>query len=217
MSIPDIKQIMIGRISPCSVDGCTGNSHYTARGSRGFCGPHYERLRRHGDPLGGGTSLGEPMRFVREVALHHEGADCLIWPYSRNRDGYGSLRVNGKSACAHRYVCEIAHGAPPTPEHQAAHECGGGNLGCVSPRHLSWKTRQENKADELIHGTRNRGSRNGLSKLTAEQAREIIALRGQSSPRRLAVRFGVSEGTIRAAQAGKSWAWVNANSEGEAA
>jgi hypothetical protein len=116
--------------------------------------------------------------------------------------------VNGKRTVASRYVCELAHGAPPTPKHEAAHSCGNGKDGCVNQNHLSWKTRTENQADRLEHGTHNRGARQGRSKLNEDDVREIIALKGKEKQRDLAKRFGVTRMTVSSIHTGKNWAWV---------
>lgn len=42
---------MATQFKSCSVDGCNGNSHYTAHGSAGMCRKHYAKLQRHGDPM----------------------------------------------------------------------------------------------------------------------------------------------------------------------
>jgi hypothetical protein len=140
----------------------------------------------------------------------HHGDECLIWPFGTDGHGYGVLYIDGKRAGAHRYVCELAHGAPPTPKHEAAHSCGHGKDGCVNRNHLLWKTRIENQADRLEHGTHNRGTRQGGAKLTEDDVREIIALKGIEMQRNLAERFGVRRTTIASIQQGRNWAWVQA-------
>lgn len=175
--------------------------------TRGYCSAHYTRLRRHGDPLGGRTSPGDPLRFIKEIALNHTSKQCLTWPFCKNRDGYGQLWIEGKLAIASRYVCELAHGAPPTPEHQSAHSCGKGHEGCIAPGHLDWKTRAENMADTLEHGTRKRGESHVLAKLTEVDVREILTMKGERQCK-LAARFGVTPQTVSSIQSGKSWAWV---------
>lgn len=133
----------------CTVPGCTKLNK-----SRGFCSAHYERQRRHGDPLRGGvvgTSPAEPSRYFAETVLPLKSDDCLEWPYARSGVGYGQMRVDGRSVNVHRLVCLKAHGDPPTREHQAAHSCG--NRLCCNHRHLSWKTQAENELDKVAHGT----------------------------------------------------------------
>lgn len=178
--------------------------------AKGCCSAHYWHLRIHGDPLGGGTPKGELLRWVHDVAMHHTGDECLIWPYGKDRYGYGTLVADGKRIVASRYVCELAHGAHPTPNHEAAHSCGNGRNGCVNRNHLSWKTRTENQADRLEHGTHNRGARQGGAKLTEDDAREIIALKGIEMQSKLAERFGVARTTIASIHQGRNWAWLQA-------
>jgi hypothetical protein len=154
------------------------------------------------------TKPGEPLRFILEVALPHKGVECLTWPFNKNSKGYGRILIGGKKAIASRYVCELVHGAPPTPEHDAAHRCGKGHKGCIAPGHLSWKTPAENKADELIHGTRNRGDRNGRAKITEAEARVILALKGIKTQKELAERFSVSKQTVDRIHSGRRWSWL---------
>jgi hypothetical protein len=187
----------------CSIPDC-GKPHR----ARGFCFMHYQRHRDHGDPLAGRVPNGEALKFYSEVVLRHDGLDCLIWPFNMNPNGYGSMDVNGKKRIVSRLLCEDVNGPPPTPEHEAAHSCGKGHLGCVTKGHLAWKTSKENKADMLTHGTINRGTRNGQSKLTEDQAREILSLKGKNTVRELSSQFGVSPMVVSRIQNGKSWAWI---------
>lgn len=200
---------MADKFKACSIEGCNGNSHRSAHGSGGLCCAHYQRRKRLGDALAGGTMHGDLMRFAVEEALPYGGKDCLIWPFSRDGKGYGRLKIDGVSVAAHRYICKMAHGTPPTPEHEAAHSCGKGHLGCVNPNHLSWKTRPGNFADKLTHGTHNRGERHPLAKITEEVAREIISLKGKETQASVANRFGLAQTTVSQIQRGARWGWVN--------
>ncbi|MDR9777187.1 hypothetical protein RJJ65_32030 [Rhizobium hidalgonense] len=179
--------------------------------SKGYCSAHYMRMRAHGDPLAGGTSHGEPLRFTHEIAILHTGDGCLTWPFSKNGKGYGSLYVDGKPIIASRYVCELVNGPPPTPEHEAAHNCGKGHEGCIAPGHLEWKTHKENMADKVVHGTniRVRGERHHSAKLTEAEVREIRSLKGEETERAMAARFGVSNQTIHSILRRQIWAWVS--------
>ena len=176
--------------------------------SHGYCGAHGRRWRLYGDPLGSKPrSLGKAQRFLRDVVLTDErGAEdpCLIWPFARTGAGYAQVK---KSYVA-RIACEEANGPPPTPKHDAAHNCGKGHLGCVTKSHLRWATRIENMADTLIHGTRSRGEHRPTAKLTEADVLEIRDLCGHSFQRDIAERFGVSVPTVSAIQARKSWTWL---------
>src|SRR5690242_7424471 len=104
--------------------------------------------------------------------IHHRGEECLIWPSYRNALGYAQVWCDGKTQLAHRIMCRLAHGQPPTATHQAAHNCGNGRLACVNPVHLSWKTNSENQKDRRRHGT-HRGGRGPRTILSLEQIAEI--------------------------------------------
>jgi hypothetical protein len=121
--------------------------------------------------------------------IGHDGDDCLIWPFHKLPNGYGQFgtRRNGKvyMIYAHRFMCSLAHGCPPTREFEAAHRCG--NRACVNPGHLSWKTRAENQADRKRHGTARYGR-----KFSRETWIEIRALKGKMTQREIAAKYGVS-------------------------
>lgn len=187
----------------CSVEGCM-----SAHDAKGFCHRHYMRFRLHGDPLAGRKSTipkGTTGKFIAEVALRHEGDDCLDWPFSTVRN-YGQMVENGKHWIASRYVCTIVNGSPPTPKHEAAHYCG--NARCVNPKHIRWATAVENAGDKLIHGTVVLGSRQANSKLSEEDVRRVVELKGSMSNRKIAARFGVGSQTIDSIFNGKTWTHV---------
>ena len=184
----------------CSVTNCE-----KLVDSRGWCREHYGRWRRHGDPLGGRTSRGAVRRYMRDVVLPHEADECLFWPYSKDRGGYAQFDKH-RSVC--RYLCELSHGVPPTREHHAAHSCGKGKQGCVNKRHLSWKTRLENDADKLIHGTVLRGERQNGAKLTEENVRQIRLLKDTMLQREIGAMFGVNYITVNDIFHGRTWAWL---------
>jgi hypothetical protein len=98
---------------------------------------------------------------------------------------------------------------PPSSKYQAAHKCGNGHLGCVNPKHLSWKTRAENEADKIAHGTISRGERNGHAKLVEASVIAIIsrADRGETQ-QSLADSFGVHQSTISVIVHRKRWRYL---------
>lgn len=194
----------------CSVKGCRNRLH-----GRSYCCSHYSRWRRHGDPLAGIRYRGEIERFLRDVVLPYEGSECLLWPFPHNGNGYARYEVarqSGGRDYVHRIVCDHFNGPPPTPDHEAAHKCGRGHEGCVAGRHLRWATHAENMADTLAHGTRARGERNGHAKLTEENVRFILAMRGKMMQKELAAMFGVSRITVCDVQRGRRWRHVSSPS-----
>jgi hypothetical protein len=129
--------------------------------------------------------------------LDYPHADCcLIWPFGRHKDGYGTMGDAGKQTYAHRYICRLVHGEPPTPKHQASHSCNRGHDACVNPHHLSWKTPGANHKEGEWHPK---------IKLSAEKAAEIRALKGLEPVSETAHRYGVREITIRQVQSGRLW------------
>lgn len=186
----------------CSVEGC-GKPWY----ARGMCRAHYSRAKRYGDPTHPRpTNHGPSAKLIEMFAAGSFGDECVIWPMSRNADGYGKSRYNGVNVAAHRAICRIAHGEPPTAKHEAAHSCGNGKGGCVNPRHLRWATPKENSQDRSGHGTQ-RGELHPRAKLTESQVQEIRA-HPNGHGRKLADKFGVSTATIAMVRTGRNWAWL---------
>lgn len=188
-------------MSICSIENCGQKVK-----SRGWCSKHYQRWRFHRDPLFvTRTPPGDPQKFIDEVALNHVGVECLKWPYNRNPAGYGKITHNGKLEHVNRVVCEAVHGPAPTPEHEAAHSCGKGHEGCISPNHLSWKTPSENQQDKILHGTDNRGEKHPLAKLTEDDVRQIFSLKGKCTQQQIADQFGVDRRHVGLIHRGKTW------------
>jgi len=133
----------------------------------------------------------------------YSGDYCLIWPFSTTR-GYGRFSHLGKAYYAHTFMCELAHGPAPSPDHQPAHSCGMGDEGCTNPRHLSWKTASENQLDKRKHGTSMPMGR-ARFKLKPEDVLYIRSQAGQKTQAELARAFGVSRRNIGAILDGRSW------------
>lgn len=189
----------------CSIDGC----HNKAK-ARNLCGKHWVRLKDHGDPLGGRQFNGAAVKYLNDVVLTYCENDCLIWPFNKDRKGYGSCVIGAKRQTVSRYVCQIVHGEPSHEQLVAAHSCGNGHLGCVNPLHIEWKTVQENQADRKIHGTYVCGEGQNCAKLTAEAVAEIRAMYGKRgvTQQLLADRFQVSRSAIYSVIHRKSWTHI---------
>lgn len=183
----------------CSIPGCEKRAF-----KRSWCSAHYGRWWRHGDPTAGTTANGSPMAFIRHEAVPFRGTECLLWPFSVNDRGYGKLAIDSRFYYAHRFVCELVHGAPTSDRPFVAHACGV-RL-CCNPGHLRWATASENQQDRFIHGTDDSGEKFYAAKLTAAQVREIRGMRGRELQRQTAQRFGISQGTVSRIQTGRRWA-----------
>lgn len=187
----------------CSIDGC-GKKHY----ARNLCQPHYQVWRndfvRQNGPIGR-PDISEQQAYFRDIVLPHSGADCLIWPYARDKDGYGRVNWTKGTLSASRSACLERHGPPPSPRHQAAHNCGNGHLGCVNPNHLRWATPLENAADIHIHGTdRKTYSKRPKHWLLDEQA--VRRIRADTrAPKVIAADYGVKPVTVYNILARRIW------------
>lgn len=174
----------------CSVYGCEKPML-----ARGYCCAHYNKWRKYGDPLRQKIAKrGDALTWLRSLVTH-DGNTCLLWPFkSRYSNGYGSVWFNGRLSGAHRVMCILSHGEPPSPILHAAHSCG--NKMCVNPKHLRWATGPENELDKKAHGCGISGERNPRAKLTRSAVAEIRQLKGDFSQGQIAARFGVSRRLI---------------------
>lgn len=196
-----------GRAAPrtgCDVPGCDKPHE-----ARGYCSAHYDKLKKYGDPLHSlvSTAPGEPLSFLQSL-VGHDGDGCVLWPFARYPSGYGEINDGGTPKNAHRIMCVLAHGEPPTPDHVAAHSCGNGFAGCVNPRHLRWATQSENENDKVLHGTSNRGERSGSAKLTESDVRAIRSLEGRMTQQEIADKFGVHLMTVNSILRRRNWGWL---------
>lgn len=173
-----------------------------------LCSAHYSRNRRNGDPFSGKTGRGKAADYLREVVLNYRADDCLIWPFARS-NGYGKIRLNGKLHIVSRYVCLVVNGDPPSPAYQAAHSCGNGHLGCVSPSHLRWATSSENKHDKIEHGTQTRGESHPTAHLTEQQVRTVKSLLKKHTQAEVSRMTGINVGNVNNIARGKNWSHVS--------
>lgn len=190
----------------CAFPGCDNPKSPKAGG--GLCNSHYwqQHKGRPLTPLSYRRNRCEPWLLAH---VGHVGDDCLIWPFQRLQDsGRAGVKFRGKQTVASRVMCELAHGKPPTPQHEAAHSCGKGHEGCVNPRHLRWATHTENVADQIDHGTRVWGEKHYLARLSVPAVKEIRRLAGTMPMARIADRFGVAPNTAYKAARGITWRHV---------
>lgn len=138
--------------------------------------------------------------------------NCIEHNQKGNRDGYGSIRVDGERIGAHRYAYCFARGIDPKllADSVVRHTCD--NSRCINPEHLILGTHQDNAKDMLDRGRNVRGVSHGGAELTEKQ---VHAIRAAYVPRSahanqtiLAKAYGVSQGHITRILTGRSWAHV---------
>lgn len=96
---------------------------------------------------------------------------------------------------------------PRPPKMDACHNDGDGSNNNLS--NLRWDTRSGNFADKNIHGTHQKGSRNGHAKLKESDIPVIRQLhREGSSLGEIALIFGVAKPTISGIIKGTRWKHV---------
>lgn len=190
----------------CAFPGC--DNPPSQKAAKGLCNSHYWQLHK-GRPL---TALSyRRNRRVPWLEAHvgYTADECLIWPFSRQQDGRaGGVKVNGKNVMAARVMCEMAHGKPPSPDHEAAHSCGKGNEGCINPSHLRWATPVENKADMIEHGTRIRGEKHWNARLTEGAVLAIREFAHTMSKPAIASMFDIETYDVTRILRGDRWGHI---------
>lgn len=135
---------------------------------------------------------------------------CWPWLGRRDSDGYGLCWSSNRRYRSHRVAWAAARGVSVDTAPLIRHLCdGGGNPWCCNPRHLASGTVADNTDDKVRAGRQSRGESSGMSKLTADDVREIRR-RGANgeSLRALGRAFGVSGSTIRRALRAITWRHV---------
>lgn len=123
------------RTSPCTVEGCDGKVY-----ALGWCSSHYRRARMYGDPEGEARRATVAERLA---SMSEPSGECLLWTGTRNDDGYGRVRVDGRMMSAHRIAWAESHGPIPGGA-EIDHACH--NRACINVAHLRLADRVRNVA-----------------------------------------------------------------------
>ena len=130
----------------CSIEECGKESK-----AKGWCGKHYNRWHRHGDPLVTLTYATPEEAFLARTEPLVGDPAHIIWTGTTDSNGYGRLRVNGRMVGAHRYAWERERG--PIPDGMFIdHACW--ERSCVNIDHLRLATPAQNAANRSRYGIR---------------------------------------------------------------
>jgi hypothetical protein len=212
--------------------GCgTGTGISTIRGGCTTAGPAHEASKMHAmtdsmqreewKPVPGFEGMysvsnyGRVRSEARKRCCGGKGGQ-MSWPQKilkpwKTTAGYLSVSLSNITTTkrsVHRLVLLAFRGPPPSDAFEAAHMNGCRQDNRLE--NLQWATAKENNSHRVIHDTINRGERCGLSKLRAEQVREIRR-RAASGERYRSIGkdMGVSRANISLVVRRETWAHLD--------
>ena len=128
---------------------------------------------------------------------------CWEWTNCCCHSGYGQFWLQGKTASAHRISYLLMKGEIPL-NMCVLHMCD--NPRCCNPSHLIVGTALDNSNDKCRKQRQARGSRNGRSTLSEQQA--LYIYKSSKSQKQLASQLGVSKSVVRRIKKGIHWSWL---------
>jgi len=84
------------------------------------------------------------------LAVNYKGDDCIRWPF--NTDILQRCYIRGHRSIEHpganpgRILCEEAHGPEPAGKRWIMADCIEGQIGCINPQHVNWRSQEERLA-----------------------------------------------------------------------
>ena len=169
-------------------------------------------------PIAGFVGLYEVSSMGRMRSLDRRSWNGVAWHQAKGRiissflagKGYEAVSLWKENRSQKRYIHELmlTTFVGPCPDGmECRHLDGDKNHNYLE--NLRWGMPRENSADQLIHGTRNRGEQQHcakLSELSARKAKQWLS-EGMSSAD-IGRRLGVHRKTISDIKLGHSWAWL---------
>lgn len=128
--------------------------------------------------------------------------DCIEWTGATDDNGYGRLRVDGRTVYASRWIYEHTYGL--VGDLDVMHSCD--NPPCVNLAHLSAGTRARNLGDMAARDRSLFGERAHGSKLTNQLVQEIRERYSAGETTiELAAEFNVTRHLIGDIAMGRAW------------
>lgn len=125
---------------------------------------------------------------------------CREWQGASDSRGYGNIKSNRTTCRVHRVAYEIFNGVIPK-EMVVRHTCD--NPRCINYQHLKLGTYADNTADMMSRGRQATGIKNGRSKLTEQQIKEMR--KSDDTLYTLAEKYGVDFSAVWQAKKHKTW------------
>lgn len=197
-----IEQVGInnGRISwkcqcQCGAEKIVSSKHLLSGGTKS-CGCV---AREMASKRCSGRSVG----FLNRIKKEDNG--CWIWQGSKDKNGYGTLRINKADWKAHRYSYKIYNGE--IGNKLVCHKCD--NPSCVNPEHLFLGTNKDNMKDMVKKQRSAAGEKNANSKLNKHVITIIRQrLKNGDTQVKIAKDYGITQTCVSKIKVGKSWSHI---------
>ena len=152
---------------------------------------------------------------VRSLPNSRRRTDLILKQQANAKSGHMVVNLTTtKATGGWVQVCHYVHSLVLTTfvgrcplGHEGCHNDGNPANNALS--NLRWGTRSSNQADRLLHGTSNRGDRNGQARFSEEEVKTIKArLAAGDRVGQIATDYGVYHGAISLIKNGKRWSHV---------
>ena len=143
--------------------------------------------------------------IIRRISIPDSHDKCWIWNGYRNDDGYGRMKICGKTYTIHRKIYEFYYG-PFDNQKYVCHDCD--IPCCTNPRHLFLGTQQDNM-DDMKQKNRSTHGSNSFNAILTEDIVEDILIRINnrefSSIKQIALIYNIKRHSIGKILNGKLW------------
>jgi hypothetical protein len=142
--------------------------------------------------------------LIATVKAHGDSDKCILWPFGRDKDGYGRIRYEGRTRRLHRVTYALFKGAIPSG-HLVCHSCD--TPPCFNPKHLWTGTVADNDKDRDRKGRASGGRNfNPRAKLNPDSVRQLRQdHRNGMTIVALAAKYGIRRYNAWRAVHRKSW------------
>lgn len=160
-------------------------------------------------------TLEEYKTQVYETKFTKKANGCWEWNKPLHQFGYGIIVIRKQRYCSHQLAYLLYNG--DLNDKHVLHKCD--NPKCVNPDHLFLGTQAENIYDcvnkkRQVH-IPSPGERNGFSKLTEEDVRDIFYKRNtlKYKLKDIANEYDIVTSCVSGIALGKSWKFLNLKGE----